>query len=176
MLASVHLVTGAAIGKSVRPFWLAAVAAFASHFVLDFIPHIDTHGLFGVSGGGPTRAEVVGTLCDVALGVALVLWVTVARPARAGRHPGSLSLGTRQPWRRAAIWAAFIAVVIDLVDNVPPWGPHFQRWVGTAWFSHFHHGIQHNLARSEWALGLAIQVAFLGIAIWVTRRRRPAHP
>jgi hypothetical protein len=159
MLASVHLVTGAAIGKSVRPFWLAAVAAFASHFVLDFIPHIDTHGLFGVSGGGPTRAEVVGTLCDVALGVALVLWVTA-----------------RQRWRRAAIWAAFIAVVIDLVDNVPPWGPHFQRWVGTAWFSHFHHGIQHNLARSEWALGLAIQVAFLGIAIWVTRRRRPAHP
>jgi hypothetical protein len=170
MLASVHLATGAAIGKSVRPFWLAAVAAFASHFVLDFVPHSDTHSLFG-GPGGITRAEVISTLVDVVLGVALVLWATVARPARAGRHPGSLSLGTRQPWRRAAIWAAFAAVVIDLVDNVPPWGPHFQTWAGTAWLSAFHHGIQHNLPRAEWPLGVAIQLVFLAAALWVIRQR-----
>jgi hypothetical protein len=58
---------------------------------------------------------VIGTLVDVVLGVALVLWATA-----------------RQPWRRAAIWAAFAAVVLDLVDNGPPWGPHFQTWAGTA--------------------------------------------
>jgi len=153
MLASVHMVTGAAIGKSVRPFWLAAVAAFASHFLLDFIPHSDTHSLFG-GPGGVTRAEVIGTLVDVVLGVALVLWATA-----------------RQPWRRAAIWAAFAAVVIDLVDNVPPWGPHFQTWAGTAWLSVFHHGFQHNLPRSEWLLGIAIQLVFLAAALWGIRLR-----
>jgi hypothetical protein len=147
------MVTGAAIGKSVRPFWLAAVAAFASHFLLDFIPHSDTHSLFG-GPGGVTRAEVIGTLVDVVLGVALVLWATA-----------------RQPWRRAAIWAAFAAVVIDLVDNVPPWGPHFQTWAGTAWLSAFHHGIQHNLPRAEWPLGIGIQIVFLAAALWVIRQR-----
>jgi len=152
MLASVHMVTGAAIGKSVRPFWLALLAAFASHFALDFIPHIDTHGLFG-GPDGVTRAEALGALADVLLGLALVLWATA-----------------RQRWRRAAIWAAFVAVVTDLVDNVPPWGPHFQTWAGTAWFSHLHHGLQHNLARSQWMLGVPIQVVVLAAALWVTRR------
>jgi len=151
MLASVHLVTGAAIGRSVRPFWLAAVAAFASHFLLDFIPHSDTHSLFG-GPGAITRSEAISTLVDVVLGVALVVWATA-----------------RQPYRRAAVWAAFAAVVIDLVDNVPPWGPRFQSWTGTAWLSAFHHGIQHNLARPQWPLGMAIQLAFLAVALWVTR-------
>ena len=155
MLASIHLVTGAAIGKSVRPFWLAAVAAFASHFALDIIPHSDTHALFGAP-GGVTRAEALATLVDVALGAALVLWTT-----------------RRRPWRRAAIWAAFLAVVVDLVDNVPPWGPHFQTWVGTAWFSAWHHGIQHNLPRSEWPLGIAIQLVVLAAGVLVLLRARP---
>lgn len=158
MLPSVHMVTGAAIGswsRTISPArrWWLLVPAFASHFLLDFIPHSDTHALFGAP-GGITRAEAIGTLADVLLGVALVLWLTAAKP-----------------WRRTARWTAFAAVVIDLVDNVPPWGPHFQTWAGTAWLSAFHHGFQHNLPRAQWPLGMAIQVVFLAAALWLTRRR-----
>ncbi len=153
MLASAHILAGAAIGKSVRPFRLAILVALASHFLLDFIPHMDFHGLFGIAHGGPTRAEVIGTLGDVTLGVVLVLWAIRGLPAR-----------------RAIIWAAFAGVALDLVDNVPPWGPHFQAWVGTAWLSKFHHGLQHNLPRSEWPLSLTTWLVVMVIALIVLRR------
>jgi hypothetical protein len=39
MTASNHAMTGAAIALAVKEPWLAVPLAFASHFVLDYIPH-----------------------------------------------------------------------------------------------------------------------------------------
>ncbi len=43
MLVSIHVITGAIIGKSTNDPVLASLAAFGSHFILDMIPHGDEH-------------------------------------------------------------------------------------------------------------------------------------
>ena len=54
MMATPHMVAGAAIGRLLRRPWLAYPAAFVSHFLLDIVPHIDSHALFGADHGGLT--------------------------------------------------------------------------------------------------------------------------
>ena len=39
MLTSIHLVTGAAIGKMTGNLWLAIPASIISHYILDTVPH-----------------------------------------------------------------------------------------------------------------------------------------
>jgi len=157
MLATPHMITGAAIGKVTRRLWIALPVAFVSHFALDFIPHLDSHGLFGIKGGGPTHAEAAMAILDTVVGIALVLWAV-------GRQPG----------RRTMILAALFAAVIDLADNVPPWGPYFQAWPGTAWLSAFHHGHSHGLTAEHWLLGLSTQIAVTAIALWIVLARKSA--
>jgi len=56
MVATPHLVAGAAIGKLFRRPWLAYPLAFGSHFLLDFVPRRLTdetgqgRGLLGFTG------------------------------------------------------------------------------------------------------------------------------
>jgi hypothetical protein len=155
------MMAGAAIGKVVRRPWLAIGLAFASHFVLDIIPHLDSHSMFGTPSGGPTPAEVASATVDTFIGIALVLL-----------------LARRQRARSRILWAAFAAIVIDLVDDVPPWGPWFQAWPGTAWLSRFHHGIQHNVPLAQWPLGFGTQLLVLALAVWILlpRQRPQAEP
>src|SRR3954451_15359325 len=101
MLATPHLVTGAAIGRGLKRPSLAWPAAFASHFLLDHVPHLDAHALFGVAYGGPTRPEVTMAAADALLGIWLTVWAV-------GRQPG----------RRVMLWGAFFAMLIDLLQNV----------------------------------------------------------
>ena len=39
MITTIHLLTGAAIGKYIQNIWLIIILALISHYVLDFIPH-----------------------------------------------------------------------------------------------------------------------------------------
>lgn len=163
MLGTPHMMTGAAIGKIVRRPHLALPLAFSSHFLLDSIPHMDEHALFGVAGVRVTLGEVSVAVLDVIGGIALLLWAI-------GRHPG----------RRTMLWAAFMAVVIDLADNVPPFRGWFRAWPGTSWLSAFHHGIQIDMPRTQWPLGLGTQVVALALAFWAVRmwkrHETPARP
>ena len=153
MLATPHAIAGAAIGKGLRRPWLALPAALASHFLLDWTPHLDTHALFGAATGGPTRAESLGALADTIVATALVLWAI-----------------RRQRLRRLMLASAFCAVAIDLIDNVPPWSAWFRAWPGTAWISAFHHGTQHNVTPAQWPLGFGVQILVVGVALWVILR------
>ena len=157
MLATPHMLAGAALGKALRRPWLAWSAAFGSHFLLDRTPHLDSHSLFGVEYGGPTVPEAAMAILDTALGVLLVVWV-----ARC------------QPEPRVMLGGAFFALVIDLLDNVPPWGDWFTTWPGTAWLSAFHHMSEYNVTPAQWPLGVATQLMVVGIALWVCLRRTAA--
>lgn len=148
-MATPHMIAGAAIGKVVRPPWLALAAAFASHSLLDIVPHLDSGAFFEE----PAPTLVAVTALDVLIGASVVLFAA---------H--------RAPRRRAMVWAAFFAVVIDLVDNVPPWNAWFHAWPTGAWINSFHHGTQHSVAPDQWPLGVATQIAVLALALWVLRR------
>lgn len=157
MMATPHLLAGAAIGKVARPPWLALALAFVSHFLLDIVPHLDAHGLYGTSLGRPTRPEVGFTVVDVAFGAALVIL-----------------LARRQPGRQLMLWGAFCAMLPDLVFNVPPWGRRFSNWGGTAWLAHLHHGFSHGINPSDWPVGVgmlvvavATQALVAAFALWV---------
>jgi len=150
------MIAGAAIGKATRRLWVGLPVAFLSHFVLDFIPHLDSHAMFGIKGGGVTRGEATMAALDALLGIALVLWAV-----------------GRQPRWRAMLMAAFLAIVIDFVDNVPPWSQWFRAWPGTSWLSAFHHAHQHNVTPAQWPLGFGTQIAVTAIAMWLVLAWKP---
>ena len=157
MMATPHMVAGAAIGRVLRRPWLAYPAAFASHFLLDIVPHIDSHALFGVTHGGPMPLEAAAGIADFLVGALVVNLVAV-----------------RQPWRRVMLGAALFGILIDLVEYIPPFGSWFQHWSRAAWLTEFHHRIQHNLTPAHWLLGAGTQAAVLalGLAICLRGRQR----
>ena len=147
------MVVGAAIGKELRRPWLALPAAFASHFVLDRIPHLDWHGLFGISGKGPTTPEAVFGVVDFLAGIALVTWAVGRRPVRA-----------------LMLLCAFLALLMDLLNHVPP----FRGWImscpWTAPVVAFHGACEWNVSPAWWPIGFGTQAVLLGLCLWVIRR------
>ncbi len=127
MTAPNHALTGALIGLTVSDAWLALPLAFASHFVLDAIPHYDAPG---------TEAERIGSRRliyeQLLLGAGLCFLLVV-----------SLALTRPQYWITAAI-CAFLAASQDL-SWIPRWltvrrtgkDPELKNW-----FLRFHHHIQ----------------------------------
>lgn len=158
MLATAHIIAGAAVGKTLRPAWVALPVAFGSHFLLDNIPHLDSHALFGAP-DRITRPEAIMALADVLVGSALVLWAV-----------------WRQQGRGVMLLAALLASVIDLVDNVPPYSGWFRGCAATSWLSAFHHGFQANLPPAQWPLGFSTQAAVVAIALWAVRFRKQPRP
>ena len=150
MMAIPHMVAGAAIGRALRRPWLAYPVAFASHFLLDIVPHIDSHTLFGADRGGPTRLEAAAGVTDFLIGALIVGLVC-----------------RRQPSRRVMIGSALFAILMDLAEYVPPFGPWFRDWAGAAWLTGFHHRIQHNLTPALWPVGAATQAAVVGFGLAV---------
>jgi len=155
VMATPHLLTGAAAGAilSRRPR-LALAVGFASHFVLDAIPHLDSNDLYG-SAAGWTWPEVSIAVVDFLLGCVVVLLVSRG-----------------QPWRRIALWAAFSGFVLDLVNTIPPVGPWFATWPGTAWLDRFHHGIQPDVSPDNLLLGFGTPTAVIVVGLWVLLRKR----
>jgi hypothetical protein len=158
MLATPHLLTGAAIGKTLRRPWLAWPAAFGSHFLLDDTPHLDSHALFGVAHGGITRAEAMMGIADLLLGIALVTWAVRQRPER-----------------RVMLGGAFFAILIDLLHNIEPLGRWFEALPRSTWLWTFHRGFQHNVTPAEWPLGVGTQLITVVIALWVACAWKERH-
>jgi hypothetical protein len=70
---------------------------------------------------------------------------------------------------------AICAILIDVIEKVPPLGPWFMAWPGTAWITEFHHAFQHNVTPSQWPLGIGTQVGVIVLSLAVLLRRRPAR-
>ena len=158
MMATPHMMAGAIIGRGLRRPWLAWPAAFGSHFFLDFAPHLDSHALFGAEHGGPTFLEAAIGIPDFVLGALLIGWLV-----------------WREPDRRVVLGGALFAILIDLIEDVPPFGPWFKSWPLTAWLSQFHHSFQHNVTPAQWYLGVGTQVVVVAVALWLFLPRRPRN-
>jgi len=152
MLATPHMLVGAAVARKLGTGPAGLTAAFLSHFVLDFVPHLDSHRLLGAPVGGPTKPEAVMAICDFLIGCGLLVWLA--------RHRAQ---------GRAVLLGGLMGVLIDLLDNVPPWSHFVQQWPGTLWLSEFHHRFQHNVRPDQWALGFGAQLAVMIAALWILR-------
>lgn len=152
MMGSSHLLASAAIGRGLSSSpWAAVAASFGFHFVLDSLPHLDSDDVWGETGP-----------------LALMIGVAVADFILAGTLLGFLLRG--RPWRRTALWCALSAVVLDLLNTIPPIGPWFKSWRGTAWLDRWHHAIQPDVPPDAYLVGFGTQAIVIAISVWLLLR------
>lgn len=134
MLAINHALGGAIIGLTISNPVLAVPLAFASHFVLDAIPHFDPPG----NEKARMNAKVfhLQLVADAILCFLLVVLLALLQP---------------KDWILAAI-CAFVATTPDMF-----WIPKFIRVtkygeepVNTNWFWRLHHGVQWRTGPNLW--------------------------
>lgn len=151
MMTAPHMVVGAAIGNMDRRLWLVLPIAFLSHFVLDFIPHVESEILYA---GRPHWVMVLVAIMSTCLGIGLVIWACYRKPNWKIMYAGAL-----------------VAVLPDLAEKVIG-AARLSEWPATAWLYSFHHTFHHPIVHSGWQIGVATQVAVLAIALWAARRMR----
>ncbi|MBT3864488.1 hypothetical protein HOE67_03140 [Candidatus Peregrinibacteria bacterium] len=104
MLGSIHMLTGAAIGKVSGDFALVIPVAFLSHFVLDLIPHMDpeTPKDFWKLGISKKNAwEILFKSLEPLVGIAIIL---------------SFSFTASSELGSVIFWGAFFAAIPDVVE------------------------------------------------------------
>lgn len=153
MMTAPHMAAGAAIGSVSRRWWLVLPIALAGHYVLDYVPHVESVIFYE---GRPMWAAVMVGALSAALGVILMIWA-----------------GYRRPNRRIIYAATLVAILPDLVEKV--FGDaRVASWPPTAGIYSFHHTFHHSIVHGDRPLGIATQIAVIALAIWIVRRSRRA--
>jgi len=123
MIATTHIIAGSAIGSQVDAPWLAFVLGFASHHLLDAVPHLD-YGDIGNKKGVPfTTWLYIGM--DLTVG-ALLLAYFIHTPHH---QPG-------------LVWGALGGLLPDIIDNSPLWLRYTRRWPLLKQHWQFHEFVQ----------------------------------
>lgn len=156
MFLTCHMLVGAAIGKTLRRPALAYPAAYLSHYVLDAVPHLDGGGLFGTTGPPTPLMKALGVV-DLFVGACLVWWLIRGRPEA-----------------RIMGWSALCAILVDIIDYVPPWCEWVHHWRYTSWYSAAHDLYSHGLTRQHWVLGFGTQIGTALLGAWIITRSRHA--
>lgn len=157
MLATVHLLTGAAIGLYIgNPLW-AFAAGFASHFLLDAIPHTDPATLKHKPGLDRfSLLDYVFAFLDVTVGALILLWI--------------LFSVVPQPPTPSIFWAALGGVSPDFIATGFKWFPAFQNLPILSWYYRFDRAVQNTAGRGEWDFGILTQLVAGGLALWMLAR------
>jgi hypothetical protein len=81
MLALVHLLLGAAIGKYFNNLWIVIPLAIASHYILDFIPHSQWGPVRNYKKGrfrGCDKKDLILKSVEPILGITLTIYLVLA--------------------------------------------------------------------------------------------------
>lgn len=156
MLLTPHAAVGAAIGASTDNLPLIIVLAFASHFVLDILPHSDW-GMWHnyESNFKLTFKDYVLVTADI-LGVLIftyIIWNNADRNSN-------------------VLIGAFFAMLVDLIDNVPFWKKFFRRLPVSRQLHQLHLKIHHKLDKKYWVWGVATQLVIVIVDFWVVSGAR----
>jgi len=150
MLATPHLLAGAAIASSSLPPEISLPLVFLSHFVLDAIPHIEPSTFLKkhrLKENEATRQEILWEIPDLALAGAILIFLYFKT------HNFLL------------FWGAFAGISADLIDNVPFW--YFVRkWPVFHQLHQFHDFFHYELDRKHWYWGIITQFSILVIALY----------
>lgn len=141
MIATPHLLVGAAVGAATGNAPIGFVAGFVSHFVLDYIPHAEV-SMFVKPGQRRQRLEIAVSLIDVPVGLALLLIATAHGPCRGAAWAGALG-----------------GILPDAICYVPLWNKRLAALRVLKPLFAFHDRVHGDLPRSKWVLGVAIQAA-----------------
>ncbi|MCX6811110.1 MAG: hypothetical protein NT039_00230 [Candidatus Berkelbacteria bacterium] len=151
MLAINHTLVGAAIGSQIDNIPVVVGLAIASHFVLDFLPHVDA-GTEIKKGGLRPIVKYFLAMIDIFAALIIITLILFARP-----HLN----------REAVIIGALTALLIDIIFCVPIWEP----WVEKTWpFSmiyKFHNDIHRPLSKYQYNIGIPLQLAIIAVSIWL---------
>ena len=111
MLALNHTLVGAAIGSQIDNIPAVIVLSVASHFILDFLPHID-QGNEIVKGGIKPVTKYFLAGVDIFAAIFIIILILMARP------------GLNQS---TVITGAITGLIIDIIFNVPFWEPWMKK-------------------------------------------------
>lgn len=151
MLATTHLLSGAAIGVLIGNLPLSVILALISHFTFDFLPHLDV----GYWQEEKDRfKQYIGILIDVMVAGAIFYF-----------------LFQEGVFKSTVIyWAAGAAILPDIIDNFPL----FSNWLHQFWpfkqIYQFHSNIQKPGKRYQFSIGIIDQLIIAGISIWILLR------
>ncbi len=149
MIAASHLIAEAAVGKLTRRARVAVPIAFASHFVLDQIPH----SCFNMI---PASQRGLPILLTMAASAAAAVW--------------ALTLVWRTPMRWVCIAAAIAALAPDPLCYIPPFSTAFAMLPGSACVPWVHRTFHCDVTGTHLMLGFLTQAAVIASALYVLER------
>ncbi len=154
MLATPHLLAGAAVGSTVAGVPGAFIFGALSHLLLDAVPHTDDALLEVPRGGRIMPADYAAVTLDIVVGFIFVFYF-----AFAGNHiPDHVMAG------------AIGGISPDLVSNVPFWSPYL---VGLPIIKQFHwlHGfVNQGVGEHRKLLGVLTQFVVIIVSVIILTR------
>lgn len=149
MLETPHVIIGAAIATKIPNPLLSIPLAFASHFILDMVPHWNPHINTELKNGGITKKSKSIIVFDVLLGLASGSAIAFSKGGTDINHTIFILL------------ACFAAVLPDVME-----GPYFfLGWKNSAIkrLLSFQKAIQ---VDTTFAIGMTVQVVTVLVALW----------
>lgn len=154
MLATAHVVIGAAAGLAMPNTPLAFIVGIVTHHLMDIVPHWDP-GSFYYPKNSPedlSVRDVVIAVIDLAVAVYIVvqLMTLPALPYEA----------------RNMLWGAVGGIVPDLWHHSPLLRRFTRHWSWSGTWYRFHNVFHTTVSQKHWWFGIATQLVFAGVAWW----------
>lgn len=148
MLLTPHALVGAGIGASADNIALIIILAFASHFILDMLPHFDWAIWHDNKDFDLEIRDYILVIIDflISAGLLYFLWYNSGRDS-------SILVG------------AFFAVLPDMIDVVPYWNKSLRKLPVFSQLHKLHTAIHFRLKPKYWYWGVITQMIIIIITL-----------
>lgn len=154
MLATAHVIIGAAAGLAMPNAPLAFVAGVVSHHLMDMVPHWDSGSFYypKKEAPAPSGRDLLIAIVDCVIAV----WVVVQL----------LQLPALPYEARNMLWGAVGGIVPDLWHHSPGLQRFTRHWSWSGVWYRFHNIFHATISPEYWWFGVLTQILFAGVAWW----------